>query len=138
MYASQADKNNGKVTDTMTLQPVISDGAIKYFYESVVPFDMANALKCILEQKFVASFRVGLEGWCDYRRTGYPEMTILDGTGNNHILPYRLVYPNRTKTTNDANYQALLSRLSATYYDGADDMLTPIWWSEAALTKEIR
>ena len=65
-------------------------------------------------------------------------MTILDGTYNNHILPYRLVYPNRTKTTNDANYQNLLRYLSETYYDGADDMLTPVWWSEAGLIKEIR
>ncbi len=138
LYTSQANKNDGKVNDTLTLQPVISNQAIESFYTEVVPFDMANALKCILEQKFIANFRVGLEGWCDYRRTGYPEMTILDGTYNNHILPYRLQYPNRTKTTNDANYQALLARLGQMYYDGTDDMLTPIWWSEAALTKEIR
>lgn len=128
----------GKNKETQQLRPVISDGAIRDFYTNQASFKMSTALQCILEQKYIANFRVGLEGWCDYRRTGYPEMTILDGTYNNHILPYRLVYPNRTKTTNDANYQALLTRLSETYYDGADNMLTPVWWSEAALSKEIR
>lgn len=138
MYSSAANKATGTVSDKMELVPVISDPAIEYFYTEVVPFNMSEPLKCIIEQKYIANFRVGLEGWCDYRRTGYPELTILDGTYNNHVLPYRLVYPNRTKTTNDLNYQNLLSTLATTYYDGADDMLTPIWWSEAALTKEIR
>lgn len=124
--------------DGQTLVPVISDPAIEYYYTTVAPFDIKDGVRCILEQKYIANFRVGLEGWCDYRRTGIPEMTILDGTYNNHILPYRLVYPNRTKSTNDENYQALLSTLSSTYYDGADNMLTPIWWSEAALSREIR
>ena len=138
MYSTAANKAAGKVLNYMELVPVISNPAIEYYYTEVAPFNMSDPIKCILEQKFIANFRVGLEGWCDYRRTGYPEMTILDGTYNNHILPYRLVYPNRTKTTNDENYQKLLSVLSSTYYDGADDMLTPIWWSEAALQKEIR
>lgn len=124
--------------DGQTLVPVISDPAIEYYYTTVAPFDIKDGVRCILEQKYIANFRVGLEGWCDYRRTGIPEMTILDGTYNNHILPYRLVYPNRTKSTNDENYQTLLSTLSSTYYDGADNMLTPIWWSEAALSREIR
>ncbi len=138
MYSSAANKAAGTVNDTMELVPVISDPAIEYYYTEVAPFNMSEPLKCILEQKYIANFRVGLEGWCDYRRTGYPELTILDGTYNNHILPYRLVYPNRTKSTNDLNYQNLLTTLATTYYDGSDDMLTPIWWSEAALTKEIR
>ncbi len=138
IYTSEANKQAGVVSERQTLMPVLSNPAIEDFYTNIVPFDMSNPLKCILEQKYIANFRVGLEGWCDYRRTGYPEMTILDGTYNNHILPYRLVYPNRTKTTNDANYQNLLRYLSETYYDGADDMLTPVWWSEAGLIKEIR
>lgn len=138
IYAKDSDKKSGKVQSELELVPVISNAAIEDYYTNVAPFNMSDPIKCIINQKFIANFRVGLEGWCDYRRTGYPEMTILDGTYNNHILPYRLVYPNRTKSTNDENYQNLLSVLSSTYYDGADDMLTPIWWSEAALTKEIR
>jgi hypothetical protein len=32
----------------------------------------------------------------------------------------------------------VVETLRNTYYDGADNMLTPVWWSEAGLAKEIR
>lgn len=131
---------DGNPTGTIKhYDPVMTDQVIDdYLISEPVALDMRNPIKSIIYQKYIACFRICLEGWCDYRRTGYPELKIGSGTYNNHVLPYRLVYPSRTKTTNPDNYQAVLAKLAATYYDGADNMLTPIWWSEAALQKEIR
>lgn len=133
------DEDGNKTGTVKHYDPVITDEVIDQFLVSeAVAIDIKDPIKSIIEQKYLACYRVGLEGWADYRRTGYPVLEIGEGTYNNHILPYRLVYPSRTKTTNPDNYQAVISTLAATYYDGADDMLTPIWWSEAALQKEIR
>lgn len=120
------------------LVAVMDDLAIDNFIANSVPFDVKEGLRCIIEQKYVAMFRVGTESWCDYRRTGYPQLSIGLGCYNNGILPMRFIYPVNTKTTNPDNYNALLEELRSTYYDGGDDMLTPIWWSEAGLAKEIR
>ena len=91
-----------------------------------------------MNQKYVANFRIMTEAWNDYRRTGYPKLTIGTGTQNNGVLPLRLEYPTTTKTTNPDSYADVVETLRNTYYDGADNMLTPVWWSEAGLAKEIR
>ena len=120
------------------MAPVMDDASISDFISNSVPFDIRNGLECIMNQKYVANFRIMTEAWNDYRRTGFPKLTIGTGTQNNGVLPLRLEYPTTTKTTNPDNYQAVLETLRNTYYDGADNMLTPVWWSEAGLAKEIR
>ena len=120
------------------MAPVMDDSSIDDFINNSVAFDIRNGLECIINQKYVANFRIMTEAWNDYRRTGFPKLTIGTGTQNNGVLPLRLEYPTTTKTTNPDNYQAVLETLRNTYYDGADNMLTPVWWSEAGLAKEIR
>ena len=77
------------------------------------------------------------EAWADYRRTGYPVLTIGSGTFTDHILPTRLVYPTNTMETNKEKYNAAVERLR-TYYGGADDMKTPVGWSKAAVDTGIK
>lgn len=124
--------------NNVDMVPVIDDAAINNFIETSVPFDIKNGLECIINQKFLANFRIMTEGWNDYRRTGFPKLTIGTGVYNNGILPLRFVYPTTTKTTNPDRYEEICTTLRQTYYDGGDNMLTPVWWSEAGLAKEIR
>lgn len=112
----------------------ITDKVIDNFLANV-PYD--GTLKAIMDQKYVAMFWVGFEAWADYRRTGYPELTIGSGTFNDHILPRRLVYPTNTMETNRVNYDKAVARLRS-YYGGDDDMKTPVWWSKAAVDKGIK
>lgn len=112
----------------------ITDRVIENFLENV-PYD--GTLESIINQKYVALFWVGYEAWAEYRRTGYPELTIGSGTFNDHVLPTRLVYPTNTMETNRVNYDAAVERLR-NYYGGADDMKTPVWWSKAAVDKGIK
>lgn len=123
---------------SITYEPVISDEAIDEFINVSSPIDISNPIKSIINQKFIASFRVFDESWNDYRRTGFPELEIGTGVYNNGILPRRLIYPTKTRETNIDNYNLNIDYLRDTYYDGRDDMLTPVWWSQAGLSMEKR
>lgn len=86
----------------------------------------------IASQKYLALFWVGMEAYHEYRRTGYPELIIGDGTVyNDFILPTRFAYPTTTMATNNDNAQAALTRMG-----GENDMKTPVWWSLQAIEEE--
>ena len=86
-----------------------------------------GSLQRIIEQKYIALFWVGYEAWCDYRRTGYPKLSVGPGTENGHEVPTRLVYPVSTVSTNNENYKAAIA------LQGEDNMQTPLWWSLKAV-----
>jgi len=93
-------------------------------------WDLApNKEELIANQKFLALFWVGMEAYHEYRRTGYPELTIGDGAiYNDFILPTRFAYPNTTMATNGENAQEALGRMG-----GENTMKTPVWWSKQAI-----
>jgi hypothetical protein len=81
-------------------------------------------------QKFLSLFWVGMEAYHEYRRTGFPVLTIGQGTiYNDQVLPTRLGYPNISITTNSVNASAALEEMG-----GPNDMKTPVWWSKQAIT----
>ncbi len=82
-------------------------------------------------QKYLALFWVGMEAYHEYRRTGYPVLTIGEGTiYNDRVLPTRFGYPNTTMSTNNANVTEALSAMG-----GDNSMKTPVWWSKQAISK---
>jgi hypothetical protein len=84
----------------------------------------------IANQKFLALFWTGLEAYHEFRRTGYPVLTIGPGTGqNDFILPTRFAYPTTTLATNSEHAQEAISRM------GGNDMKTPVWWSKQAISR---
>ena len=88
-----------------------------------------NKEELIANQKYLALFMTGMEAYHEYRRTGYPTLTIGKGTVyNDNILPTRFAYPNTTMATNSNNAKAALARMG-----GDNDMKTPVWWSKQAI-----
>ncbi|NJX15848.1 SusD/RagB family nutrient-binding outer membrane lipoprotein [Tamlana crocina] len=88
-----------------------------------------NKAELIANQKFLSLFWIGMEAYHEYRRTGYPELTIGRGTVfNDYVLPTRFAYPNTTMATNNANAQEALTRMG-----GENNMKTPVWWSKQAI-----
>lgn len=90
-----------------------------------------NTLVRIMEQKYIAVFLSGFEAWCDYRRTGLPEMPkgpamMNYGDDGEPVLPERLVYPAFTEARNGANYADAVSRLET----GRNDMLSKVRWAQ--------
>jgi hypothetical protein len=110
---------------------VIADADIATFLDSdIASWDNAVVSKeeLIANQKYLALFWTGMEAYHEYRRTGYPTLTIGAGTvANDFILPTRFGYPSVTMATNSANVQAAINRM------GGNDMKTPVWWSKQAI-----
>jgi len=94
----------------------------------------------VLNQKYIALFTQYLEGWSEYRRTGYPDFLIQDGdvvftgTVNGQQVTYtfnplfgdggvpsRLYYPVKEQSVNKASYQAAVAR------QGNDVLETRLW-----------
>lgn len=89
----------------------------------------ANKEEFLGNQKYLALFWVGMEAYHEYRRTGYPVLTIGEGTiYNDNVLPTRLGYPNTTISTNMANANAALQQMG-----GENNMKLPVWWSKQAI-----
>ncbi len=89
----------------------------------------ANKAEFLGNQKFLALFWVGMEAYHEYRRTGYPVLTIGEGTiYNDNVLPTRFGYPNTTISTNSINANAAIKEIG-----GSNDMKTPVWWSKQAI-----
>lgn len=68
-------------------------------------------LQTIIEEKYVASYGVSVEPWTDWRRTGFPAITISPAAvaqGNNTI-PRILVYPLSEQQVNQNNVPARAS-----------------------------
>ena len=89
-----------------------------------------NHGELIADQKYLGLFWIGMEAYHEYRRTGYPTLTIGAGTQNDHILPTRFAYPATTVAVNSAHVKEALDRMG-----GANDMKTPVWWSKQAIGK---
>ncbi|MFC3199631.1 SusD/RagB family nutrient-binding outer membrane lipoprotein [Parapedobacter deserti] len=71
-----------------------------------------DRLELIMEQKWAAAFTT-LEGWFDWRRTGYPNLgkNIVEGPKGQQI-PIRYMYGDSELNYNKANTDAAVSRLS--------------------------
>ena len=94
---------------------------VTYTAQAGVAYD--SQLETIITQKWLASFLVGLEGWYDFRRTGFPSV-IVPGPDNvnGDAVPVRFLYPDSEQTLNGENYQAAVSAF------GVDDINTKGWW----------
>src|SRR5699024_8700348 len=110
------------------------------FINDLPPANEAN----VMTQKYVALFMQPDEAWNEYRRTGYPDNTVLllpgdegtdiDGftytmtamlTGNvtPTDIPDRVRYPNNLQSLNIANYKEAVDKLS-----NGDEVDSKLWW----------
>jgi hypothetical protein len=110
----------------------ISDAQMnEYLASPLGSWDLAvNKEEFLGNQKFLALFWVGMEAYHEFRRTGYPVLTIGDGTAvyNDKILPTRFGFPPTTMTTNTENATKALEQMG-----GPNNMKTPVWWSKQAI-----
>lgn len=113
---------------------VSEENITDFLASNLAAWDLAsNKTELIANQKYLALFWVGMEAYHEYRRTGFPELTIGRGTVfNDYILPTRFAYPNTTMATNNANAQEALTRMG-----GENNMKTPVWWSKQAIESGI-
>ncbi len=85
------------------------------FYQNV-EFDGTE--KQVLTQKWVASFCNGTEAWLDYRRTGYPEFSLIVLEARAPVPALRFGYGGDELNNNTANANAAIDKLETTQYSG--------------------
>ena len=82
---------------------------------------VADPLREIIMEKYVANY-LTVEPWNDWRRTGYPELEIVEGALLNAI-PQRIRTPGSELTNN-------VNRVRETGIDfGLEGMLHKVWWA---------
>ena len=99
---------------------ILDPTAPAFFSTSLTP---AEALQKIAEQRYIAEFDLGLEAWFEWRRTGYPMLTVPPANANQGKIPVRVPYPSDEYATNPSALEA-----GKTLLGGADDLNTPVWW----------
>jgi Starch-binding associating with outer membrane len=105
----------------------IKDAAITAFKATPV-YTLSGStegkLEMIINQKLIALYPDEFQGWCEYRRTGYPQQGLSPDV-NSELkgkVPRREKYPISEQTTNSANYNDALTRI------GVDSRLSKFWW----------
>jgi hypothetical protein len=78
-------------------------------------------LEKIGTQKWLSLFFTGLEGWYDWRRTGYPDIKPGPAAFINTV-PVRYMYPSSIQALNGENYTQVIKR------QGPDAITTRVWW----------
>jgi hypothetical protein len=78
-------------------------------------------------QYWVAGFMDENECFANWRRSGYPLLTpvVYPGNVTGGTIPRRFTYPQDEASTNTANYNAAVSRLT-----GGDKMTSRVWWDK--------
>lgn len=110
------------VTAALTQYSITSADIATYMAQQAVKYDASNYKKSIGEQKWLALFSQGLEGWTEWRRLDYPQLQpAVAGTLNGKI-PVRFIYPGTEQSLNKTNYQAAVAA------QGADALTTKLWF----------
>jgi hypothetical protein len=82
-------------------------------------------LEKIINQKIVALYPDEFQGWCEYRRTGYPKVPIgPDQAALAGVVPRREPWPTTEETINSVSFEEALARY------GTDSRLTKFWWDK--------
>ena len=82
-------------------------------------------LEMIINQKIAGFYPVQTyEGWCEFRRTGYPRVLVgNDDDALQGVSPRRYLYPDSEQQLNAESLADALSRIG-----GTDNMLSKMWW----------
>lgn len=103
---------------------VENDGQIDQ-YIAAHPYNPADFRQSIGEQKWIALYMQGFQGWIEYRRLDFDNILQMPVDGaliNINQVPVRRMYPPDEQTLNRTNYQEAVARI------GADDLTTKVWW----------
>jgi hypothetical protein len=92
-------------------------------YLAANPYDANNWKQSIGEQKWLALYNRGVEGFTEWRRLDYPILNVPEGMTYGDI-PVRMPYPYNEVAQNKANYEA------ASDHIGGDLTSTKIFWDK--------
>jgi len=135
-YAAEADAPEGNGAGLDSYQYYIDQNAGNYLVDYAVAASNDEKLEAIITQKWLAeNYIQSNEGWSDFRRTGYPSITIPAGTSSANVkyftfasvqsvstrpdkLPVRVLYPASEYALNPTNVPSGINAFtSRVFYD---------------------
>jgi hypothetical protein len=96
-------------------------------YADANPLDVSTldaSLKQISYQYWIASFLHGHEAWANFRRTGYPVLSVNPYPGKSVSFITRITYPPSEILVNSVNVQEAITQM------GGDNLDTRVWWDK--------
>lgn len=117
---------NQAVTESIKQWTGADTGAAAFLLQPNVAYDPIDGLKKIGEQRWVHLFLHGYEAWAEWRRTGFPTLTLPAGI-NGGSMPRRDGYPTQERSNNTQNYNAAVAAFP---YGGTDGLNTRVWWDK--------
>ncbi|CCH51553.1 hypothetical protein BN8_00482 [Fibrisoma limi BUZ 3] len=94
----------------------------QYLAQPTVALTADRALEQIATQKWIALYFNDLQGWHEWKRTGFPRLQPSFVNNNSNRIPVRFRYPTNQQVTNRTNYT------EAVKVQGPDDINTRLWW----------
>lgn len=81
-------------------------------------------LEQIINQKTVALYPNAIEGWAEWRRTGYPKVLVPDDESSalHGVTRRREHYPTNESLINSVNFNEAVERM------GGNGLLVKVWW----------
>ncbi|MBL7769631.1 MAG: SusD/RagB family nutrient-binding outer membrane lipoprotein [Flavipsychrobacter sp.] len=103
--------------------PAVNDYPIKFSGSA----DMQR--KQIAQQKWLALFPDGMEGWAEVRRSGYPKLYNIIHSENPDITENQFIRRMPFLTTESQTNSAAVTN-AVQMLGGADKVTTPLWWDK--------
>jgi len=93
-----------------------------YLSSDNVAYD--DELETIITQKWLALFYNDYQGFCEFKRTGFPSVIEPGPDAFYNEYPSRYLYPQNEQAANNENRLAAVQNMGAS----KDDIRTPVWW----------
>lgn len=95
----------------------ITEGIDEYIAAN--PYSSENWKESIGNQKWIAFYMNGVQGWAEWRRLDYPVLEV-PAAAANPVIPTRLPYPISEDTNNGSKLDAVTSNIN--------DLSSKLWW----------
>ena len=98
-------------------------------YMLKVALNGTDDLKLINTEAYLAFYPNGFQGWCNWRRSGFPVLTPTTYAANvSKQIPRRYMYGTREYATNSKNVTAAAANYSGA--DGVNSSDAKVWWDK--------
>ena len=98
-------------------------------YMLKVALNGTDDLKLINTEAYLAFYPNGFQGWCNWRRSGFPVLTPTAYAANvSKQIPRRYMYGTREYATNSKNVTAAAANYSGA--DGVNSSDAKVWWDK--------
>ncbi len=91
-----------------------------------VPVAFDGEIETIITQKWLALFYTDYQGFCEFKRTGFPGVIKPGPDAQSDVYPSRFLYPDEEQSLNLANHDAAAKSQAGSVESYT--FWTPVWW----------